>query len=167
MYNQYSDRNYDNFLYQDNIVFDNRFNYNNLMSNNDFQPFVFNIDEYTRFNNNFRTTIWTGRYLQVTLMSIPVKETIGLEIHPNNDQFLKVVSGDAIVQMGKNRNNLTYQRRVKEGYAVIVPSNTYHNIINVGNRPLKLYSIYAPIKHKPKTIHKTKKEALEEDREDS
>ena len=126
-----------------------------------------NIDEYTRFNNNFRTTIWTGRYLQVTLMSIPVKETIGLEIHPNNDQFLKVVSGDAIVQMGKNRNNLTYQRRVKEGYAIIVPSNTYHNIINVGNRPLKLYSVYAPIKHKPGTIHKTKKEALEEDREDS
>ena len=103
MYNQYSDRNYDNFLYQDSIVFDNRFNYNNLMSNNDFQPFVFNIDEYTRFNN-FRTTIWTGRYLQVTLMSIPIKGTIGLENHPNNDQFLKVVSGDAIVQMGKNRN---------------------------------------------------------------
>ena len=69
--------------------------------------------------------------------------------------------------MGKNRNNLTYQRRVKEGYAIIVPSNTYHNIINVGNRPLKLYSVYALIKHKPGTIHKTKKEALEEDREDS
>ena len=100
-------------------------------------------------------------------MSIPIKQTIGLEIHPNNDQFLKVVSGDAIVQMGKNRNNLTYQRRVKEGYAIIVPSNTYHNIINVGNRPLKLYSVYAPIKHKPRTIHKTKKEALEQDREDS
>ena len=46
-------------------------------------------------------------------------------------------------------------------------NNTYHNIINVGNRPLKLYSVYAPIKHKPGTIHKTKKEALEEDREDS
>lgn len=123
------------------------------------EPFVFNIEEVTEENDTFRTTLWTGTYLQVTVMSIPVGESIGLEIHPNTDQFIRIEQGDGLVQMGTNKNNLYYQEQAHDGFAILVPANTWHNIINIGNIPLKIYSIYAPPKHKKGTIHLTKKDA--------
>jgi mannose-6-phosphate isomerase-like protein (cupin superfamily) len=127
-------------------------------------PFTVNIEEVTDENRNFRTTLWTGSHLQVTLMCIPAGESIGLEIHPDTDQFLRIEQGEGLVQMGLTENNLQYKRRVAPGFAIIVPAGTWHNIVNVGNVPIKLYSIYAPPKHKKGTIHVTKKDAeMEED----
>ena len=60
-----------------------------------------NIDEATKQNNTFRTALWTGEHLQVTLMSINVEDDIGLEIHPNVDQFLRIEEGQGLVKMGK------------------------------------------------------------------
>ena len=123
--------------------------------------FLFNIEEVTKSNNTFRTALWTGEHLQVTLMSIPVGESIGLEIHPDTDQFLRLEQGEGLVQMGKDKNNLTFQRRVSDNWAFIVPAGTWHNLINIGNIPIKLYSIYAPPNHPFGTIHKTKADAAE------
>lgn len=123
-------------------------------------PAVFNIEEWTVKNNTFRTAIWTGSHLQVTLMSINVGEEIGLEIHPSTDQFLRVEQGRGVVKMGQKKDDLTFQRNVSDGYAILVPAGTWHNVINTGNRPLKVYSIYAPPKHPKGTVHKTKADAM-------
>ena len=93
--------------------------------------------------------------MQLTLMSIPVNDSIGLELH-DVDQFIRLESGNALVEMGKDKNDLNYKELAYENYAIIIPAGTWHNITNISNKPLKLYSIYAPINHKKGTIQKTK-----------
>ena len=124
------------------------------------EPFVINIDNATKQNTTFRTALWTGDHLQLTLMSINPGEDIGLEIHPNVDQFLRVEQGQGLVKMGKNKDNLDFQRRVGDGWAIFLPAGTWHNVINTGNIPLKMYSIYAPPKHPKGTVHRTKADAM-------
>ncbi|WP_188456041.1 cupin domain-containing protein [Virgibacillus oceani] len=124
------------------------------------QPFVVNIEEAAEQNNTFRTALWTGNHLQVTLMSIPVGGDIGLEVHPDVDQFLRIEEGEGVVKMGDSESNLTFQRNVTEDFAIMVPAGKWHNVINTGNEPLKLYSIYAPPEHPFGTVHRTKTEAM-------
>ncbi|RDW16158.1 cupin domain-containing protein [Oceanobacillus chungangensis] len=124
------------------------------------EPFVVNINEATKQNDTFRTALWTGHHLQVTLMSIPVGGDIGLEIHPGTDQFLRVEQGQGIVRMGKNKNNLNYVRNISDDFAIMVPAKTWHNVTNTGDIPLKLYSIYAPPHHPFGTVHRTKADAI-------
>ncbi|NWQ42598.1 cupin domain-containing protein [Bacillus sp. EB106-08-02-XG196] len=124
------------------------------------QPFVVNIEEATKQNSTFRTVLWTGSYLQVTLMSINMGEDIGLEMHPDVDQFLRIEEGHGIVQMGDSKDNLTFQARVSDDFAIMVPAGKWHNVTNTGNTPLKLYSIYAPPEHPFGTVHRTKAEAM-------
>lgn len=124
-------------------------------------PFVINIEKATLQNNYFRTTLWTGSHLQLTLMSINVGDSIGLEIHPNVDQFLRVEQGQGVVMMGANRDRPTFKAKVQDNDAIIIPAGTWHNLINTGNTPLKLYSIYAPPQHPHGTVHPTKKDAEE------
>lgn len=119
-------------------------------------PFVVDINKATQHNNTFRTALWTGNHLQLTLMSIPVGEDIGLEVHPDVDQFLRIEDGQGLVQMGNNKNNLYFRQPVYDDFAIFVPAGTWHNITNIGNKPLKLYSIYAPPNHPWGTIHQTK-----------
>lgn len=120
------------------------------------EPLIVDIDRFSRMNTNYRTALWTGKHLQVTLMSIRVGGDIGLEVHPNLDQFIRVEAGYGLVKMGSSKNDLNYQKRVNGNYAIIIPAGTWHNLINLGNRPLKLYSIYAPPEHPFGTIHQTK-----------
>lgn len=133
-------------------------NTNHNSSLKDFGPYplVTNINKASNINTNFRTALWTGKHLQVTLMSIPVGGDIGLEIHHNVDQFIKIESGQALVQIGNNKNSTTSREKIDNNYAVIIPAGTWHNVINIGRTPLKLYSIYAPPNHPFGTIDKTK-----------
>ncbi|TKD72261.1 cupin domain-containing protein [Pseudalkalibacillus hwajinpoensis] len=124
------------------------------------QPFVFDINEATIQNNTYRTAIWTGDHLQVTLMSIDVGDDIGLEMHPNLDQFLRVEQGQGIVRMGQNKNDFTFEANVYDDFAILIPAGTWHNIINTGNVPLKMYSIYGPPNHPFGTVHPTKADAI-------
>lgn len=125
-------------------------------------PFVINIDEATKQNDNYRTALWTGKNLQLTLMSINVGDDIGLEVHPNRDQFLRIEEGQGLVLMGDSEDNLYYKQRVYDGYAIVVPAGKWHNLINTGCTPIKLYSIYAPPQHPPGTVHVTKQDAHHE-----
>ncbi|MHB0832782.1 cupin domain-containing protein [Bacillus licheniformis] len=127
------------------------------------KPFVVNINKATKQNNTFRTALWTGKHIQVTLMSLGVGEDIGLEIHPNVDQFLRIEQGRGIVKMGKSKENLNFQRNVYDDTAIVIPAGTWHNLINTGNTPLKLYSIYAPPNHPFGTVHVTKADAEAEE----
>lgn len=160
MNNNYFNSSYNNYMNN----YYNRYHSTNVNLIRDYgpEPFVVNIEEITKLNNTFRTALWTGEHLQLTLMSIPVGESIGLEIHPDTDQFLRLEQGEGLVQMGRDKNNLTFQRRVSNNWAFIVPSGTWHNLINIGNIPIKLYSIYAPPKHPRGTVHLTKADAEHE-----
>ena len=117
------------------------------------------IEEVTTTNSTFRTVLFTGKAMQLTVMSIPPGKDIGLEQHPATDQFLRVEAGSARIVMGSSKDKLDDSRELEKDSAVIVPAGTWHNIINTGNEPLKLYSIYAPPQHPAGTVHATKADA--------
>ncbi|MCL2637360.1 MAG: cupin domain-containing protein [Oscillospiraceae bacterium] len=119
-------------------------------------PFITDINKATLHNDTFRTVLWTGTHLQLTLMCIPVGEDIGLEVHPQVDQFLRIESGQGLTQMGDSKDYLNFQQPVFEDCAIFIPAGSWHNLINTGNKPLKLYSIYAPPNHAHGTVHQTK-----------
>ncbi|MBP2638051.1 MAG: cupin protein [Firmicutes bacterium] len=123
------------------------------------KPFAVNIEKATKQNDNFRIALWTGKYLQLTLMSINVGEDIGLESHPNLDQFIRIEKGQGLVKMGDRKDRLNFQANVRDGYAFIIPAGKWHNLINTGDIPIKLYSIYAPPQHPHSTVHITKEDA--------
>lgn len=127
------------------------------------EPFVVNIEEATKQNNNFRTALWTGCHLQLTLMSIKVGGDIGLEVHPHLDQFIRIEEGQGLVMMGDSKCNLDFRRNVYDDFAFIIPAGKWHNLINLGNKPIKLYSIYAPPQHPYGTVHETKEIAEAEE----
>ncbi len=118
-----------------------------------------NIEEATTGNATFRTVLFTGKRMQLTVMSIGPGEEIGLEIHDDTDQFLRVEAGSARVVMGTSKDKLDEVHELADDWAVIVPAGTWHNVINTGKTALKLYSIYTPPEHPPGTVHKTKAEA--------
>ena len=120
-------------------------------------PFVVNIEDATLANDYYRQTLWTGVHLQSTLMTIPVGSDIGLEVHPDNDQFLRLEQGQGLVQMGPTENNLPMRQTAFANSAIFVPAGTWHNITNIGTEPMKLYVIYAPPHHPHGTVHPTKK----------
>lgn len=130
---------------------------NNMHSSSDI--FSFNIEDSALKNQNFRKTLWTGKFMQITLMSINSGSSIGLEMHPDTDQFLKIEDGIGQVLIGKSKDRLSYQKRVKKGDAIIIPAGMWHNVINLGRGCIKLYSVYAPPHHKPGTVHRTKQDA--------
>ena len=117
------------------------------------EPTVLNIESHTLANENFRTALWTGSNLQVTLMAIPAGGDVGLEQHHDIDQFLRVEEGTARVMMGDSEDNLDFVREVSDDYAILVPAGKWHNIVNTGDKPLKIYSIYAPAEHPHGTVH--------------
>lgn len=127
------------------------------------EPFVINIEKATEENNTFRTALWTGEYLQLTLMSIDVNDDVGLEVHDNLDQFIRVEKGIGFVMMGDSKDKLDFKRRVPEDNVILIPAGKWHNLINIGCEPLKLYSIYAPPEHPHGTIHRTKEDDPEYD----
>ncbi|MFA7082094.1 MAG: cupin domain-containing protein [Bacteroidales bacterium] len=119
------------------------------------EPLVIDIEDYTISNENFRTTIWTGSTIQMTLMSIPVGGDIGLEQHIGIDQFLRIEEGKGKVYMGDTKENLDFVKVVGDDMVVLVPAGKWHNIVNTGDKPLKIYSIYGPVEHPHGTVHKT------------
>jgi len=121
-------------------------------------PLVTGIEAATIENTNYRTTLWTGSNLQITLMSIEPGHDIVLEAHPTHDQFLRIEQGQATVSMGPSKNELRVWQ-VGDGDAIVVPAGTWHNLISNGDVPLKVYSIYAPPQHPHGTVHVTKEES--------
>ena len=123
------------------------------------EPWVTNVERQSSQNQNFRTAIWTGCRLQMTLMCIPTCKEIGKECHPDTDQVLRVEMGRAVVLMGTCENRWDMRQNISRGDVVFVPAGTWHNIMNTGRCPLKLTSVYAPPNHPRGTVHRTKAEA--------
>lgn len=126
------------------------------MTDNGPNPYVVDIEKATLENESFRTALWTGEALQMTVMSIPVGEDIGLERHDHGDQFLRVEAGVGRVQMGLSEDDLSFDETVSDDWVILVPGGHWHNVTNVGDVPLKVYSLYAPPEHAHGTVHVTK-----------
>lgn len=116
-------------------------------------PYIANIEMEALENEYFRKVLYTDDRLQLVVMSLNPNEDIGEEVH-QLDQFIRIEKGEGRALLGGAESVLG------DGSVVIIPSGTKHNIVNTSSeRPLKLYTLYAPPNHKPGTIHKTKEEA--------
>ena len=122
-------------------------------------PQSFDLETATVQNESYRTVAWSGKYLQLTLMSIPVGEDIGLEAHPDTDQFLRLDAGRGRVQMGPAKDRLEFEQEVEDGWAIFVPAGTWHNVTNLGDEPMRLYAVYAPVHHSAGKVHPTAQDA--------
>lgn len=123
------------------------------------EPYVVNIEEATLANDKYRSTLWTGTNIQLTVMSIPVGDDIGLEVHPDHDQFLRLEQGRGRVQMGPAEDRLNYDKEVEDDWVIFVPAGKWHNVTNIGDEPMKVYAIYGPAHHDHGTVHETKQDA--------
>lgn len=116
--------------------------------------FCSNIEKDTLDNNNFRKVLYTGKHSQLVLMSLAPNEEIGMEVHPDNDQFFRFEKGEGKVIIDGN------EYVVKDGFAVIVPAGAQHNVINTSaEKELKLYTIYSPAHHVDGIVRVTRAEA--------
>lgn len=122
-------------------------------------PNAFDIEKATVENENYRTVVWTGKYLQVTLMSIAVGSSIGLEVHPETDQFLRLEAGRGRCVMGPSKDELTFQQEVEDDWSAQVPAGVWHDIINTGDEPMKVYAVYAPVHHAQGVVQATAEDA--------
>lgn len=123
-------------------------------------PCVIRVEECAMTNRDFRRAVWTGCRMQMTLMCIPPCGEVGVEMHEDTDQLIRVEQGDALVVLGRGRCCMEKQSRLFQGEAVFVPAGTWHNIVNVGDCPLKLSSVYAPPHHPAGTVHHTREDAM-------
>ena len=113
-----------------------------------------NIEKETLENTNFRKVLYTSKHSQLVLMSLKPNEEIGMEVHPDNDQFFRFEKGEGKCIIDGNSYELG------DGSVIIVPAGAQHNIINTsGVNDLKLYTIYSPAHHKDGIIRATKEEA--------
>ena len=115
--------------------------------------FIADIEELTEGNSDFRRVLYTGKNIQLVLMAIEPGEEIGEEVHDNHDQFFRVEKGRGEVVIDGKRS------KIKGGDAIIVPAGARHNIMNTGDKSLRLYTLYAPPEHLNGTVHATRADA--------
>lgn len=117
------------------------------------QGFVADIEKLTVENTDFRRVLYTGNYLQLVLMTLQPGEEIGAEVHEDHDQFFRIESGSGEVRIDGKATP------IKDDDAVIVPAGARHNVVNTGDKPLTLYTLYGPPEHRDGVVHRTKAEA--------
>lgn len=115
--------------------------------------YVDNIERATVANEDFRRVLYTGRHLQLVLMTLPPGCDIGEEVHEDRDQFFRIEQGEGEIRIDGVVN------RVEDDFAVIVPAGARHNVINTGEAPLRLYTIYGPPEHRDGVVHQDKAQA--------
>jgi len=115
--------------------------------------YVDNIEQATVANEDFRRVLYTGKNLQLVLMTLPPGCDIGEEVHEDRDQFFRIEEGKGVIKIDGEAN------RVEDDFAVIVPAGARHNVINTGSEPLRLYTLYAPPEHRDGVVHKDKEQA--------
>jgi mannose-6-phosphate isomerase-like protein (cupin superfamily) len=113
--------------------------------------FVVNLEDLTLANTNFRKVIYTAHHSQLVLMNLKPLEEIGMEVHPENDQFLRIESGEGKAMIDGSEYPFS------AGFCIVVPAGAQHNVINTSpTNELKLYTVYSPAHHKDGTVHETK-----------
>lgn len=138
------------------LVYLGFWDYNNkvLLATKYMHGYKDNIEKLTLENNNFRKVLYTSRHSQLVLMSLAPSEEIGMEVHPDNDQFFRFEAGQGKVVIDGNEYG------VVDGDAVVVPAGAEHNVVNMSaTDSLKMYTVYSPAHHKDGIVRATKAEA--------
>lgn len=112
--------------------------------------YIDDIEDRAEENRDFRRVLYTGKHMQLVLMSLQPGEDIGEETHTDVDQFFRVEKGEGEVLIDGRTT------KIESDMAIIVPAGARHNIRNIGDKPLKLYSLYGPPNHADGTVHVTK-----------
>lgn len=120
---------------------------------------VGNIEDVTVDNTTFRTVVYTGDHVQLTVMRLAPGEEIGREAHPDLDQFIRIEQGRARVELGTSEDSVDEAHDLADDWAVVIPAGVWHNVVNAGGDDVKLYSLYAPPEHPDGAVHRTKAEA--------
>ena len=120
---------------------------------------VGDIERETLANETFRTVLYTGRHVQLTVMRLGSGEDIGREAHPHLDQFLRLEAGTARLELGTGPDEVEETHDLGADGAIVVPAGVWHNVVNTGDDEVKLYSLYAPPEHPDGTVHRTKTDA--------
>jgi len=116
--------------------------------------FITDIEYKTLQNENFREVLYTAQHTQLVVMSLQPGEDIGMEVHGDIDQFIRIETGQGKAILNGAEHDLA------DGSVVVIPAGVMHNIVNTSDsEALKLYSLYSPPEHPDKTIHRTKAEA--------
>ena len=115
--------------------------------------YVADIESLTEENGDFRRVLYTGKHLQLVLMTIAPGSEIGEEVHRDHDQFFRIEDGRGEVVIDGHR------AKIKDDYAIIVPAGARHNVVNTGDKPLRLYTLYAPPQHRDGTVRATRADA--------
>jgi mannose-6-phosphate isomerase-like protein (cupin superfamily) len=121
--------------------------------------YVANIEKLTEENSNFRKVLYTAHHSQLVVMSLKPGEEIGQEVHPDNDQFLRIEVGSGKAIIDGN------EQEFSDGWCIIVPAGSQHNIINTSDKEMKIYTIYSPAHHRLDVVHVTKEQAEKDDEE--
>lgn len=118
--------------------------------------FVENIEKLTVENDNYRKVLYTGKHMQLVLMTLQAGEEIGREVHEGHDQFFRIEAGQGRITIDDQEHD------VQDDDAMIVPAGAWHNVVNTGKAPLRLYTLYGPPEHRDGVLQATKADEKEE-----
>ncbi len=118
--------------------------------------YIGDIEKETKENDNFRKVLYTAKNCQLVVMCIQPNDEIGEEVH-DLDQFIRIEDGRGEVILDDE------SREIEDDYGIVIPAGVKHNVLNTGDKPLKLYSIYSPPEHRDGVVHKTREEAMEDE----
>ena len=119
--------------------------------------YISNIEEATKENSNFRKVLYTANLSQLVVMSLKPGEDIGMEVHNDTDQFIRIEEGRGKAILDG------VETSIEDDFAVVIPAGTEHNIVNESDEEMKLYTIYSPAHHRDGVVHATKEEAEADD----
>ena len=118
--------------------------------------FADDIEALTRNNKDFRHVLFTGKHLQLVVMSVKKKDEIGEEVHEGHDQFIRIERGKGVVMIDGEKHKL------RKGDGIVIPAGARHNVINTGKKSLKLYTLYSPPEHEAGLVERNKAQSDEE-----
>ncbi len=102
---------------------------------------LLNIKELTKTNKNFNSELWQGEKMKIDLISIMPRQDIGTKINHEEEQLIKIENGKCAIYIGSTQSCEDLRERAEGGQMLIIPKNTWYNIINIGSTPLKAYVI--------------------------
>lgn len=117
--------------------------------------YVGNLKRLGLANHNYREVIHTGPHSQLLVMALPAGVGVGDETH-TVDQFIYVIDGEGEVELDGTWHPANRHT------GIFIPAGTRHNVRNAStSTPLKFFVVSAPAHHPPRTVHRTKHDAIQ------
>lgn len=112
--------------------------------------YVQDVKQAAGANDAFLRVVYTGRNLQLVMMAIPPGQHIGAEMRADHDQYFRIDEGRGEVLI----NGVSIP--ISDTSGIVVPAGAWHDIVNTGDRMMRLHSIFAPPQHHMNSVRNTK-----------